>query len=132
MRVLVIDELAEAEVQRVRTFALSRRQSLHDIMRRMKGSPEAPGDDPQYMLELKDGWKVVYTIEQQPSGWFHHISVSIDARAEDKPWPHPAGVDMILKLFGLGCVKSAAHGWPENTPNRNAINLLFPFTEPVA
>lgn len=132
MRVLVIDDTAETEVKRVKEFALARRQSIQEIMRRMNKEDEAPGDDPQYMMEMRDGWKIVYTVEQHPGGWFHHISISVDPRDQEKPWPAIEGVEMILKLFGIGPIKAQAHGWTEDTGHRKAVNLLFPFTEPVS
>lgn len=128
MRVLVLDEEAEAGVKKLKEFALSRRLSIHDIIRRGDGTDGAPGDDPNYVVRLKDGWRVVYTVEQHQSGWYHHISVSVDPREKEKQWPHPSGVEMILQLFGLGPIKTHSHLWQEHGPLK-AVNLLFPFSE---
>ena len=129
MRVLVIDDVAKTSAANVKEFALKRRHTIHDVMRRKCHPEDTPGLDANYSLELFDGWKVVYTVEQSTSGWFHHISISIDPREKEKPCPSVAGVEEILKLFGLGPVSKQAGGWLENIEGGKAINLLFPFVE---
>jgi hypothetical protein len=131
MRALLIDDTAQAEIKRVKEFALARRQSIQDILAKMRGDQPPSGNDASYSLEIYDGWRVVYTVEQHPSGWYYHISVSVSPTERGKQWPHPAGVNLILKEFGLGSLTDCNHAWEEDTGDRKAINLLFPFKEPA-
>ena len=130
MRILTIDASAESRAKTLKEFALARRYSLHDLHYLSEHPEESPGNDPNRRMGLEDGWIVIYTIEQHPRQWFHHVSISIDRREGDKAFPHPAGVEEILKMFGLGTIKQATHVWHEPSGPRTAVNLLFPFTEP--
>lgn len=132
MRLLVIDKTATAGAAKVKAFGLMHRLSVHDVMRLLKGQGSIPGDDTQRVLNIVDGWRVVYTVEQHPGGWFHHISISIAPQNANKPFPNDHGVQEILNLFGLGLLKNHTHGWVEDSTIGQAINLLFPFTEPAS
>lgn len=131
MRVLVLDDNAQAEIKRVKAFALANRRNLHAMMRTMNGQ-DIPGDDQNYRAEFFDGWKVVYTVEQHPGGWFHHFSASIIPRKSKQLYPHPLSVDELLKQFSLPSAEKKSHGWIEDIPDGSkAVNLLFPFVEPL-
>ena len=129
MRVLVIDEAAKAKVMRVKEHALSNRRTLHDIMRAMQGK-DIPGDDSRRVMCLFDGYKVVYSIEQQPKGWCHHISVGIIPKSYKELYPHETAIQEILKLFGLPPLEQAVFAYAEDVPEgQKALNLLFKFNE---
>jgi hypothetical protein len=130
MRALVIDDVARTKANAVKEFALAHRFSIHDMLKRMKFPDSAPGNDPNFVLNLIDGWKVVYSVEQSQAGWFHHISISIDPREKNKPVPSIAGAEEILKLLGLGPVTKHTGCWLEDVQGGKAVNLLFPFVEP--
>src|SRR5690348_14897211 len=116
MRPLVIDEKAKAGIERVKAFANMRRFSIQDIQRIIDGKAPAPGDDENYRVEFFHGWKVVYTIEQQPLGLVHHISISVQPVNPKNPYPHPAAVEMILQEFGLPPLQEFLHASEEPFP----------------
>lgn len=134
MRMLIIDDRALKEVKLVKEFALAHRMNLHDILRCMRGM-DVPGDDPNRRVFFSLGWKVVYTIEQQADGWYHHISVSVSPTPVSglRTCPSKQGVAEILKLFGLGTPEEADIVFEEPIfikgegipTGGKAINLLF-------
>lgn len=127
MRALLIDAIAKENISRLKTFADQRRFSLSQMIRRVSGQLPAPGDDPNYTVKLFDGFKVVYTIEQhpEPADWCHHVSISIQAKDQKKPWPHPGAVDEILRCFHLPSHKLAENSWREEGDNWKALNFIF-------
>lgn len=125
MRILAIDDRAKAEVKRVKEFALGNRISMHDIMRAMKPGAVPVGDDVNRFCEFFNGYKAVYTVEQQPCGWCHHISVSVDA---PKKFANEYAVMEILSLFGLPAPEDCIHHYVEDLPDDlKALNFLFKF-----
>ena len=138
-RVLLIDDPVIARVAQVRAHALLHRETLSDLMRRMNQPSECPGNDPNFTVELFDGWKIVYTIEQQPDplGWVIHLSVSVRSTGNSARWPNPVAVESgILPLFKLK-MKDAAYIYKENVApvgeNRiaAAVNFLFKYPGPL-
>lgn len=103
MRALVIDEAALERGRAVRKYAIEHRENLASIMARMNKPEIAPGNDPNFVLELFDGWRVVMTVEQQPPpiGWCYHLSFSIVPKDLEKPFPHPVAVEQILPILGI-------------------------------
>ena len=118
---LIVDDSTRENIQRLKKFADERRLYLPDILRIMGGAAP-PGDDENRRVELGGGWKAVYTIEQHPSGWYQHISISVAGKKQ----PAKAAVMLLLGLFQLPPVQQAAHQWWEKTPDGNAVNLMFP------
>ncbi len=51
-----------------------------------------------FNVEIPWGFKVTFTMEQQPVGLVRHISVSVDA---PNRVPHPAAMQMLLEEFGF-------------------------------
>jgi hypothetical protein len=122
--------MARLEVERVKRFALANRRSLHDVFR-AGARQDLPGFNPGHVLMFADGWKIVYSIEQHPGLWAHHISVSVDGPKTTDGLPSRQGVETILALFGLPAVKKSAFVYEEDLDGGGkAINLLFPFQEP--
>lgn len=129
MRVLVIDQMAKTKVMRVKKYAMENRRTIHDIMRAMKGQ-DIPGDDQNFVAWLHDGYKVVYTVEQQPLGWCHHISVSIKPRSAKALYPHEQAVKEICRLFELPPFEQKIHTYIEDLPEGfKAVNLIFKFED---
>ena len=99
MRALIIDQAAKDEIARVKEYASHNRFPRAMMVAMSRGRGIVPGDHPDYTCSLQMGFKVVYTIEEHPSGWGHHISISVDAGPDTSP--NPAAVNMILKEFGF-------------------------------
>jgi hypothetical protein len=123
MRPLVIDETVKHEIARVKKFAEEHRQSTDDLKANVNGTAKPVGDDPGHALMIPVGFRVVYSIEQQPEvGWVHHFSVSA-------PDPGRAisinGMRLILDEFGLKG-RQYDHVYTENIgPNHIAVNVLI-------
>lgn len=99
MRALYIDDQVEAAAEKVKAYAIEHRETLRQIAERMSVNAPGPLNDPNHILLVPAGYKVVYSIEQQPVGWCQHISISVDRRGA---WPHENHVSIILeKLFGI-------------------------------
>ena len=117
---LLIDDAARARAKELRQFALDHRENLVTLVRRMN-KPEAPGDDPHFVMELFDGFKVVLTYEQQaePLGWCFHVSVSANwsdsnqtlssGYRSNKRYPHPHSINEIMALLDLPEFDKAVH-----------------------
>ena len=119
MRPLIIGEEQRAEIQRVRRHAEAHPFSRADLQRLIKTSVRI-GNDPNFTCTLPVGFRVTFTIEEQPAGLCRHISVSVDT---DGRWPSEAAVEMIMQEFGYrGGLKSALTVYPEEP--QQAINVI--------
>jgi hypothetical protein len=71
-------------------------------------------------------YQIAFSFEEQPSGLYRHISVSVAQRGKT---PHPTAMQMIIKEFGFDCVLDAppsrpARVWLEEfEPGHHAINV---------
>lgn len=129
MRPLLIDKKAKAAIQAVLTHAKSRPHTIEILKARMAGNYSTPGDEfGKYSCFLEVGFKCVYTIEEQPFGWCHHLSISVDAPGK---LPHMEAVKAIMQEFGIKKPVKECHVYIEDCPEekfqRQAINLLCPF-----
>lgn len=135
MRALIIGEdekgVAEHLIQHAEANAIS-----IDRLKQMIAGKERPiGDDPKHVAHLTNGYRVVFSVEDQKFGRCRHVSISVSG---DGRFPHPAAVNMILELFefkfrvpGNDRVRGGATGgiggrgyhlWVEKEPE--AINVL--------
>ena len=62
-----------------------------------------PGENENYVITIPLNFRVVFTIEQYPGGWFKHLSVSVPVKNKG---PHPQAVEMIMAEFGMGDLKA--------------------------
>jgi hypothetical protein len=123
MRALVLNEKVEDEIRRVKEYAETHPITEDQFTKMLEG--EAPvGDDPNFVLQIPMGFKVVYSIEPQPkTGLCRHLSVSIPD--PDKA-PHPAAMETIAKNFGFPPLEEC-HLWFEDLDNGGkAVNVLVP------
>lgn len=99
MRVLIIDATVKARIAYLKEYAARHRLSRVDL-RRMRATKEAIGDNPLYVVNIPDGFRVVFSIEEQspPFGWSRHISISIPRTTHG---PHPFAVAELLMEFGF-------------------------------
>jgi len=131
MRVLVIDEAAQARAKALRQYAIEHKEKLIDLVNRMnKGDQQAPGNNPNFVLELFDGWRVVMTIEQSPPPpygagcWCYHISISVVPQRAEKMMPDPFAIEtQILPLLGI---KAKLKDALNMSHTGNIVELWFP------
>jgi hypothetical protein len=121
MRALELNPKVHERIAEVKAYAEVHRETMADMMRRMNKEGCAPGDNPQHVVNIFDGFKVVYSIEQQAFGWCHHISISVDTRDPEKKLPHPVAAKIILQLFDLK--------WGEEIQFKNNENDVVPNVE---
>jgi hypothetical protein len=75
-------------------------------------------------LELPLGWKVTFSVEEQPFGWARHMSMSSPAKGRV---PHPVAVEWTMKALGFVRQLGACFVYPEKYEHgRIAINVLEP------
>lgn len=100
MRVLQINDDTLAEIKKVREYAEQHIVPLNTLEAAVENPLEyiAVGDNPEHVVHIHDGYRVVYSIEQQPIGTVAHLSVSVDNPGK---YPHEIAVDLILKEFGM-------------------------------
>ena len=80
MRLMQINKETEEDIAKVLKYADEHRFTVAKMKLLVSGDIESPGDNPDYMLHINDGFRVVYSLEEQPMGWCHHISVSVDKK----------------------------------------------------
>lgn len=119
-RILVIDDAAKAAIANVVQHA-----STHKLdLKKMKNPEFKPiGDDPDFCCHLSDGFRTVFSIEQQlDNKWYRHLSVSVNSRTK---LPSQSAVEMIMKEFGFaGDVLDCDNVWVESNITPMAINLI--------
>lgn len=126
-RLLIIDKTAQDKIKQVIEYANNHPITLTEIKQGIAGFKKAVGDTtPQLVLNLADGFRVVYSVESQPSGLCRHLSVSVKGLG----YPNPGHCNAILKEFGftnqIGETKTdkAFHVWMEDKVR--AVNFLEP------
>lgn len=119
MRILQIDNDAREKIKKLIKYASEHKINEKSIRAMMAKEEKPVGDNPDYVIHLHDGFRVVYSIEEQPVGNCHHISISVD---EIDKYPHPAAVEEILKEFGMKKIEDSISLWNED--NYQAINLV--------
>jgi|SRR5208283_217096 len=135
MRSLLIGKAEEEQARQIMAYARNYKERFIDLVRRQNKPEASPGNNPNLVLRLFDGWKVVYTIEEQPDplGWVVHLSVSVQARHKKEFWPHPRAIDAgILPLFNLKITDAVfvyreVFKPPIEGVIAGAVNLLFKF-----
>lgn len=112
-------EYAEANV-----YSLAVMKELHE--KALKGLKVKPiGADPNHCLFLPLGYKIVFSIEEQPIGECRHISITQRGLI-----PQTDDIFEILKHFGFksnatgGSVHSYAETYIEDGVEQRAINLI--------
>jgi hypothetical protein len=135
-RVLIIDDAVRDRVAQVRAHALVHRQTLSDLVRRMNQPDRAVGNDSNYVVHIFDGWRLVYSLEQQPepAGWCEHLSVSVTtSNGESFEPPLQIVRGMLFPLFQID-EKNLIKAWMEETltaDKQRIGNAIFKYTGPL-
>jgi len=69
---------------------------LEEMYEIMEGKKSPIGDNPDYCCHIKDGYRVVFSVEQHPSTLMKHISISHNGKI-----PEVEDVRVIIKEFGF-------------------------------
>jgi hypothetical protein len=138
---LMITPEVRDRAKAVVTYAKKRVQTTRDIQAVMDGRKPNVGADPGHCLDIPcdyiyitpdkqeqrvASFKVVYSLELQPCGLCHHISMSIPSNPDRVP--HPMAFELVWQdLFGIHQpLQKAIHFWKEAVNGGiTAINVLF-------
>ena len=128
MRALVIDEKAKESISQLIEIAKENKYDLYRLKKVIERVEEPVGD--QYAISLQEGYKVVYSIEEQPlrnqegTQWTHHISVSVSN--DNGIWPSQESVAMIMKEFGMPPMEECAIYLENENDNTmpSAVNVI--------
>ena len=120
MRILQIDDSTREDVAKVIAYAKEHQYDIHMIKLLISGDLDSPGDNPDYVVHIHDGYRVVYTLEQHKIGLCHHMSVSVEKSSK---YPHELAVQMIMELFGMDKeYEKCLQVWPEKISE--SVNVL--------
>ena len=133
----IIDETVRQQAKEVVAYARAHRQNINDMMRAMRheeaGVLVPLGHDRRRQIYIQVGFVAVYSIEQHPGGWFHHISMSSKNKGK---LPRPESINLLLEAMGLPFTvpKDCVKAWEEDitgdgSGGHKAINVLFHFKE---
>ncbi len=118
MRVLVIDKEVKAKIAKVIAYAEKHRIVLAALEKLKAGVARPLGNNPSLSCQIPMGYRVTFTIEEQPFGWCRHISISVDGTG----WPNPVAVEAIMQEFGFSTLDNCEGSYLEK--NVRAINVV--------
>lgn len=116
MGVLIIDREAKQRIAKLKTYAESNELSFDDLLDISNDPSKAAGYTKENNILLDEGYRVVFTIEEQPKFKAKHISISLNEK-------HPPleAVELILREFGFGDIMDCYVYLEEN-----AVNIIEP------
>lgn len=95
-RPMIIGDKEQAEINRVIANAFKLPISADDLKATVAGKKKAVGDDPAFSCDIPDGFRCVFSFEQQPMGWCRHLSVSA---CDNGRMPSPEAMEHMLMPF---------------------------------
>jgi hypothetical protein len=100
LRPLILADQQRADIKRVMDHANVHRYSVQDMFDLLGGRRNPPGDDPNYVCVIPNGYRCVYTIEQLEVGLCRHLSVSVMGTTS-AVGPSPEALLMLMTAFGF-------------------------------
>jgi hypothetical protein len=98
MRALLIDNNIRKQINEMVEYAESNPFTLNDLKQIQLNKKPCPGHTMGHYCFLPFGYKVVYSIQYQPSGKIRQLTMSVDAKGK---LPSPPSVEEIIKLIGF-------------------------------
>lgn len=123
MSALIIDDTTIENSKKLIKHAEENILSQSKLKLTIAGDIPPVGDYPDHVLLIPNGYRVVYSIEDQPrKGLCHHISISIKTKGK---YPHIEAVKEIVKLFDITLTLSPSQKlWVEDINGIKAINII--------
>lgn len=119
-RFLLIDENTRKEIKEIIIYAQKHSLDKNALKATILKIKKPVGDNPRHVIHIYNGFRIVYSIENQPHGGnCHHISISVK---EKNKYPSPEAVEEILKEFGMKEINKSFSIWLEK--EIQAINIL--------
>lgn len=121
MRSLVIGREEKEKIKNLVEHAEKNIMQMDDLLDTINKEMLPVGDMDNFSCQIPNGYKVVYSIENQPAGMVRHLSISVP---EEGAYPHP---DVVIMLMGEIPFENKIHNcnvWIEDIGNnRAAINV---------
>lgn len=124
LRPLILDEKARAKISKVKDYADENRFPRRRMQAVVDGEEEACGFNINHSCILEKGYRAVYSIEEHPAGWCHHLSISVE---DKEKLPNVNAVEALMKEFGFveESVNDCSKVWLEEVPNHpTAVNVV--------
>lgn len=123
----------QARALEVQRYAVEHRETVRQFNNRISTRSPGPRDKEEHTLAVPLGYKVVYCVVQDATGWNQVFEISV---AKPKMSPSPNAVATILGLFGLKALPGDKRGvlgqakkvqeFPVSNLE-NVVNVVFPF-----
>jgi hypothetical protein len=128
-RILIINDEIRAKIAKIVAYAEAHpipwevlcEAALGEKVKHLKLTDRKPGFErpPSQHLLIPVGFRAAFSVEEQPVGWLHHLSVSVDKLGK---LPSVEAVREISLAYGM---KNWDRVWTEEfDPGHNAINIL--------
>lgn len=122
LRPLVIDDKVIENIKAVVAHAEKNAFTMDDLLDMKNGQKAIAGNLEEYTVHINFGYKVVFSIEDQPSGMIRHLSASVN---EHGKMPSVPSVEELIRLFGFQNKLHDCHlGLEEVAEGHYAINVL--------
>lgn len=121
MRILQVDNDVRKEIKKVKEYATEHIVDKYQLSLIKSGDALPVGDNPDHLVHIHDGYRVVYSVDKNPGNGklYHHLSISVDTFGKA---PHELAVNMILGEFGLKSFQESDYMYMEN--DVDAVNIL--------
>jgi hypothetical protein len=121
-RPFIIDDNLRKKIASLVTHAEKNPFTMDDLLDIKNGREKPAGDYDEFTLNLSFGYRIVYSIEEQPKGRIRHLSMSVN---EDEKLPNEFVVKEVMKLIGFKNELENCMVKLENiSPKRQAVNVL--------
>jgi hypothetical protein len=129
MRILLIDPKAKEDIAAVCKYAEENPVSNKEILARVADPDDylVFGDDENHVCHLSDGFKCVFSIEEQDFGWTRHLSVSVRGKDEET-LPNIEAVRLIMIEFGIDKPLEECFTYIENSTPKS-VNIICPIKQ---
>jgi hypothetical protein len=121
-RPFIIDDNLRKKIASLVTHAEKNPFTMDDLLDIKNGREKPAGDYDEFTLNLPFGYRIVYSIEEQPKGKIRHLSMSVN---EDEKLPNEFVVREVMKLIGFKNELENCEVFLESISlSRQAVNVL--------
>jgi hypothetical protein len=127
--VVIIDENIKLKIKQLMMFAEKFVVTTEQLKLMIQGVLNPIGNDPRHFMIIPSGYRVVYSVEEQPRFLAKHISISVKKKGM---YPHIEAVNEIISEFGFHKISQNKNETNLNQyiyceEESNAINIIEKF-----